>query len=161
MGMNILTTEKRVAVVSALVEGCSIRSTVQLTGVAKDTVLKLLAQVGEACLDYQDKVLRNLPCSRIECDEIWAFCYCKDKNVPAQMRGEPGVGSIWTWTAIDAETKLVPSWQLGSRDAANAHRFISDLQSRLAKRVQLTTMATGFIWMPLTPTSKAMWTTPS
>ena len=96
----MLTTEKRVAVISALVEGCSIRSTVRMTGVAKDTVLKLLAKVGEACLEYQDQVLRNLPCKRIECDEIWCFCYAKDKNLPDDMRGMPGVGSIWTWTAI-------------------------------------------------------------
>ena len=92
--MNILTTEKRVSVISALVEGCSVRSTVRMTGVAKGTILKLLAQVGEACLDYQDSVLRNLPCKRIECDEIWAFCYAKDKNLPDAMRGEPGVGSV-------------------------------------------------------------------
>jgi hypothetical protein len=137
--MNILTTDKRVAVVSCLVEGCSIRSTVRLTDVAKDTVLKLLVKIGEACLEYQDAVLRNLSCNRLELDEIWCFCYAKDKNLPDHMRGCPGVGSIWTWTAIDAETKLVPSWRLGARDAANAHAFISDLSERLANRVQLTT----------------------
>src|SRR5688572_14950498 len=137
--MNILSTEKRVSVVSALVEGCSIRSTVRMTGVAKDTVLKLLGMVGEACLKYQDAVLRNLPCTRIECDEIWAFCYAKDKNVPDSMRGMPGVGSIWTWTAIGAESKLVVSWRLGARDAANAHAFCGDLAERLANRVQLAT----------------------
>jgi IS1 family transposase len=137
--MNILTTEKRVAVISSLIEGCSVRSTVRLTGVAKDTVLKLLAMVGKACLEYQDAVLRNLPCKRIECDEIWAFCYCKDKNVPYSMLGQPGVGSMWTWTAIDAETKLVPSWRLGDRNAITAQAFIADLQSRLSNRVQLTT----------------------
>jgi IS1 family transposase len=137
--MNILSTEKRVSVISALVEGCSIRSTVRMTGVAKDTVLKLLGRVGEACLEYQDAVLRNLPCKRIECDEIWAFCYAKDKNVPDSMRGMPGVGSMWTWTAIDAESKLIVSWRLGARDAANAHAFCSDLAERLESRVQLTT----------------------
>ncbi|MEX2170580.1 MAG: hypothetical protein WD851_14790 [Pirellulales bacterium] len=137
--MNILTTEKRVAVISALVEGCSIRSTVRMTGVAKGTILKLLGMVGEACLEYQDTVLRNLPCKRIECDEIWAFCYCKDKNVPAEMQGQPGVGSIWTWTALDAESKLMVSWQLGARDSANARMFVNDLASRLQGRVQLTT----------------------
>ena len=139
MCMNILSTEKRVAVVSALVEGCSIRSTVRMTGVAKDTVLKLLGMVGEACLEYQDAVLRKLPCNRIECDEIWCFCYAKDKNLPEEMRGMPGVGSMWTWTAMDAETKLMVSWKLGPRDAANAHAFISDVADRLANRVQLTT----------------------
>ena len=136
--MNILNTEKRIAVISALVEGCSVRSTCRLSGVAKDTVLKLLAQVGEVCLEYQNEVLRNLPCKRLELDEIWCFCYAKEKNVPAHMQGMPGVGSMWTWTAIDAETKLVPSWRLGARDAANAHAFIADLSERLAGRVQLT-----------------------
>jgi IS1 family transposase len=136
--MNILTTEKRVAVISCLVEGCSIRSTVRLTGVAKDTVLKLLKQVGQVCIDYQDAVLRNLPCNRLELDEIWCFCYAHDKNVPEAMRGQPGVGSMWTWTAIDAETKLVPSWRLGARDAANAFAFVGDLSERLANRVQMT-----------------------
>jgi hypothetical protein len=95
--------------------------------------------VGKACLEYQDAVLRNLPCKRIECDEIWAFCYCKDKNVPYSMLGQPGVGSVWTWTAIDAETKLVPSWKLGDRNIITAHAFIADLLGRLANRVQLTT----------------------
>ena len=137
--MNILSTEKRVAVVSALVEGCSIRSTVRLTGVAKDTVLKLLAQVGEVCLDYQDQVLRNLKCKRIECDEIWAYCYAKDKNLPASMKGMPGVGSLWTWTALDAESKLIVSWRLGARDAANANAFMQDIAERVTNRFQLTT----------------------
>jgi len=137
--MNILSTEKRVSVISALVEGCSIRSTVRMTGVAKDTVLKLLGMVGEACLEYQDSVLRNLPCNRIECDEIWAYCYAKDKNLPDSMKGQPGVGSVWTWTALCAESKLIVSWRLGARDAANAHAFTSDLAGRLANRVQLTT----------------------
>ncbi len=137
--MNILTSEKRVAVVSALVEGCSVRSTVRLTGVAKDTVLKLLGMVGEACLEYQDNVLHNLPCKRLECDEIWSFCYAKDKNLPDHMKGQPGVGSLWTWTAMDAESKLMVSWRLGARDAANAHAFMADVSSRLANRVQMTT----------------------
>ncbi len=137
--MNILPTEKRVAVISALVEGCSVRSTVRMTGVAKDTILKLLAAVGEVCLDYQDQVLRNLNCHRIECDEIWCYCYAKDKNVPERMRGEPGVGSLWTWTALCAHTKLMVSWRLGARDAANAHAFMQDIAERLANRVQMTT----------------------
>ena len=139
--MNVLTTEKRVAVISALTEGCSVRSTVRLTGVAKDTVLKLIRMVGQACLEYQDSVLRDLPCQRIECDEIWCFCYAKDKNLPASMRGMPGVGSMWTWTAMCAESKLIVSWRLGAWDAANAHAFVSDLAERLANRVQLTTDA--------------------
>src|SRR4051812_42274608 len=125
--MNILTTDKRVAVISALVEGCSVRSTCRLTGCGKDTVLKLLGMVGEACLDYQDNVLRNLPCKRLELDEIWCYCYAKNKNVPEHMRGMPGVGDMWTWTAMDAETKLMVSWRLGARDAANAYAFIGDV----------------------------------
>jgi len=137
--MNILTTDKRVAVISALIEGCSIRSTVRMTGVAKDTVLKLLVSVGQACLEYQDAVLRNLPCKRLEMDEIWCFCYAKDKNLPDHLRHTQGVGSIWTWTAIDAESKLMVSWRLGNRDAANAWAFIGDVKERLANRVQLTT----------------------
>ncbi|SRR6266481_837134 len=136
--MNILTTDKRVAVISALVEGCSIRSTVRMTGVAKDTVLKLLKAVGQACLEYQDAVLVNLPCKRLELDEIWCFCYCKEKNVPEHMMGQPGIGSMWTWTALDAESKLMVSWRLGNRDAANAWAFIGDVKERLANRVQLT-----------------------
>ena len=137
--MNTISNQQKTAVLKCLVEGCSVRSTVRLTGVAKGTILNLLAQAGEACLEYQDRMLRNLPCKRVQADEIWAFCYAKDKNVPAERRGEPGVGSIWTWTALCAETKLIVSWRLGARDAANAHAFISDVADRLANRVQLTT----------------------
>ena len=98
--MNIISNEQKTAVLKCLVEGCSIRSTVRLTGVAKTTILTLLEQAGEVALEYQDRMLRNLPCKRIQCDEIWAFCYAKDKNIPDEMRGEPGVGSVWTWTAL-------------------------------------------------------------
>lgn len=137
--MNTISNERKAAVLKCLVEGCSVRSTVRLTGVAKGTILSLLAQAGESALEYQDNMLRNLPCKRIQCDEIWAFCYCKDKNVPDTMKGMPGVGSIWTWTALCADTKLMVSWQLGARDAANAHAFMSDVSERLANRVQMTT----------------------
>ncbi len=137
--MNTLTHEKKCAVVRCLVDGCSVRATSRISGVAFNTVQRITRQLGEACLQYQDNVLRDLSCTRLELDEVWCFCYCKDKNVPAEMRGEPGVGSIWTWTAIDADTKLIPSWRLGARDAANAHAFISDLSDRLANRVQITT----------------------
>ena len=101
--------------------------------------MKLLGRVGEACLEYQDNVLRDLPCKRMECDEIWSFCYAKDKNLPDHMKGQPGVGSLWTWTAMDAESKLMVSWRLGACDAANAHAFMADVSSRLANRVQMTT----------------------
>ena len=118
--MNKLTHEKRCAVVRCLVDGCSVRATVRITGVAKNTIQRFTRELGEACLDFQDKMLRNLTCKRIQCDEVWCFCYAKDKNLPDAMRGEPGVGSIWTWTAIDADTKLIVSWRLGHCDAATA-----------------------------------------
>ena len=90
-----------------MVEGSSINGTVRMTGVAKNTILKLLAELGSACLDYQDANLRNLNLRYIECDEIWEFCYAKEKNVPAEHKGEFGYGDVWTWTGIDADTKLV------------------------------------------------------
>ena len=104
-----------------------------------NTIQKLTRELGEACLAHQDKALRLLNCKRIECDEIWNFCYAKDKNLPDSMRYSQGVGSMWTWTAICAETKLIVSWRLGNRDAANAWAFISDVSDRLRNRVQLTT----------------------
>lgn len=137
--MNRLTTERRVQVVKALVEGNSINGIVRMTGVAKNTVLKLLADLGSACLEYQDATLRDLACRRIECDEIWEFCYAKEKNVPAEHKGEFGYGDVWTWTAIDADTKLVPAWFVGPRDAGSAHQFMQGLKDRLVNRVQLTT----------------------
>jgi len=137
--MNKLSTERRVQVVKALVEGNSINGIVRMTGVAKNTVLKLLADLGSACLDYQEVTLRNLNLRYIECDEIWEFCYAKAKNVPAEHKGEFGYGDVWTWTAIDADTKLVPCWHVGGRDGRDAWDFICNLRSRLANRVQLTT----------------------
>lgn len=92
-----------------------------------------------ACAEYQDKALRNLKCKRIQCDECWSFCYAKDKNIPADKQGKFGFGSVWTWVAIDADTKLVPSFMVGNRDLPSARLFIDDLASRLAIRVQLTT----------------------
>lgn len=110
-----------------------------MTGVAKNTVVKLLADLGHACAEYQDKALRNLTCKRIQCDEIWSFCYAKDKNVPTDKRGQFGYGDVWTWTALDAETKLIPCWRVGRRSAWDAQHFMHDLAARLANRVQLTT----------------------
>jgi IS1 family transposase len=110
-----------------------------MTGVAKNTVVKLLVDLGKACSWYQDKTLRNLPCKRIQCDEIWAFCYAKEKNVPKKLKGQFGYGDVWTFTAIEAETKLVPSWHIGWRDIENATMFMKDLASRLKNKVQLTT----------------------
>jgi IS1 family transposase len=137
--MNKMSHEKRCAVIRCLVEGNSIRATVRITGASKNAIQRLTKEIGEACLKFQDKMLRDLKCRRIECDEIWNFCYAKDKNVPDEMRGMPGVGSMWTWTAICAESKLIVSWRIGARDAANAHAFCSDLSERLANRVQVTT----------------------
>ena len=125
--------------VNALCEGSSIRSTSRMTGVAVNTVIKLLRDLGSACLDYQDEVMQELPCQRLQCDEIWSFVYSKAKNIPAEHKGEFGYGDVWTWTAIDSDTKLVPCWHLGGRDGRDAWMFINNLASRLAHRVQLTT----------------------
>jgi IS1 family transposase len=137
--MNRLSKADRARVVAALVEGNSIRATVRMTGVAKNTIVKLLAQLGEACWAYQGEHLKNLPCKRIQCDEIWSFCYAKEKNVPADKMDEYGYGDVWRWVAIDAETKLVASFMVGRRDIATARVFMEDLAGRLANRVQLTT----------------------
>ena len=135
--MNYLDKAKRVQVVKCLVEGMSIRATCRITGVAKATVLKLVVDVGEVCADYQDKALRNLPCRRIEVDEIWAFVGAKEKNATDAQKKE-GFGDIWTWTALCPDTKLIASFYVANRDAESAHYFIDDLASRLANRVQLT-----------------------
>lgn len=137
--MNKLTTEKRSQVIAALVEGNSIRAAVRMTGVAKNTIAKLLAELGAACVEHLDKALVNLNCKHIQCDEIWSFCYAKEKNVPQELRGKFGYGDLWTWTAIDADTKLIVSWIVGGRDAGTAYGFVQDLAKRLAHRVQLTT----------------------
>src|SRR5437016_1416393 len=115
--MNKLTIAKRAQIVSALVEGNSLRATSRMTGASKVTILRLLEALGPACVSYQDKALRNLTCKRIQCDEIWQFCYAKDKNVPADKQGQFGYGNVWTWVALDADTKLIPSWRIGTRGA--------------------------------------------
>lgn len=137
--MNKLSLEKQTQIVAALVEGNSINSVVRMTGVSKVTILKLIKDLGLACADYHDRSMRNLKCKRIQCDEIWQFCYAKEKNVPEEKRGIFGYGDVWTWVAVDADTKLVPSFMLGNRDARSARVFINDLASRLASRIQLTT----------------------
>jgi IS1 family transposase len=137
--MNRLSIEKRAQILAALVEGNSLRSVVRMTGAAMNTVLKLLADLGDACAEYQDATLRKLPCKRIQCDEVWQFCYAKAKNVPMEKRGQFGFGDVWTWVALDADTKLVPCWTIGDRSAGTAYAFIRDLACRLTKRVQLTT----------------------
>lgn len=136
---NILSLEKRKAVVAALVEGNSLRATSRMADVARNTVSKLLLDIGDACAKYQDENLRNLRSKRIEADEIWSFVYAKQKNVPADKRGEFGYGDVWTWVAIDADSKLVPSFLIASRDTEAAIVFMRDVASRMRYRVQLTT----------------------
>jgi IS1 family transposase len=137
-GMKRLTISRRAEIIRCLVEGNSIRSTVRITGAAKNTVTKLLVDIGAACSVYQNKHLRNLPCRRIQVDEIWSFTYAKAKNVPTAKAAPVGAGDTWTWTAICADTKLVPCWLVGPRDGEYALAFIDDLRSRLTNRVQLT-----------------------
>jgi IS1 family transposase len=137
--MNRLALSKRTQVIAALVEGASINSTCRMTGVAKHTVLNLLRDLGCACAEYHNKTIRNLHVKRIQCDEIWAFCYSKDKNVPADKRGTFGFGDVWTWTGIDADTKLIISYLIGTRKANAALEFMKDLASRIANKFQLTT----------------------
>jgi len=136
LAMNKTPLAKRAQILGLLVEGNSINATCRITGAAKATVLKLLADVGAACAEYQNKVLVNLPCKRIQCDEIWSFVGAKQKNV---AQGAAGYGDVWTWTAICADTKLIASWMIGSRDGEAAAAFVADLAPRLASRVQLTT----------------------
>lgn len=137
--MNSLDNKVRVQIVSALVEGNSIRATSRMTGVSQNTIMKLLADLGFACAEYQDKAFRNLNCKRIQCDEIWSFVGSKQKNVPEDRKGEFGIGDVWTWVSMDADTKLVPCWLVGPRNTQAAKEFINDLASRIATKVQLTT----------------------
>jgi len=137
--MNQLTKERRTQIIKCLCEGLSIRATVRMTGASKNTIVKLLAEVAVACNDYQDKTIQGLKSQKIQCDEIWSFCYSKEKNVPQEKRGQFGYGDVWTWTALDADTKLIVSWRVGDRSARTANEFVQDLSERLANRVQLTT----------------------
>jgi IS1 family transposase len=139
VSMNRLSRTVQCQIVAALVEGNSIRATVQMTGASKNTIAKLLLDLGDACLDYQDRVMRDLPCKRIQVDKCWAFCYAKSKNVTPEIAAKnPYAGDTWTWAAIDADTKLIPSWIVGPRDGVTARIFVNDLASRLANRIQLT-----------------------
>lgn len=139
VSMNSLDNKKREQIVAALVEGNSIRATVRMTGVSKNTIAKLLVDLGTACAEYQDKVFRNLNLKRIQCDEIWSFVGAKAKNTTPEMKAEKGYGDIWTWVAMDADTKLVPCWAVGKRDGLAAYEFIGDLADRVSNRIQLTT----------------------
>jgi IS1 family transposase len=137
--MNRLSIEKRAAILGILVEGNSLRATSRLADVSINTVTKLLVDLGAASSAYHDEHVKNLRLRHIQCDEIWAFCYAKDKNVPEDKRSIFGYGDVWTWVAIDAETKMVPYFMIGRRGAQTAKAFMDDLASRLANRVQLTT----------------------
>ena len=136
--MNKLSTDERKQVVAALVEGNSLRAVTRMTGVHRTTIMKLLVDLGRACSEYQDKAFRNLKSKRIQCDEIWSFVGAKEKNCSAEMKAK-GNGDIWTWVAMDPDSKLVPCWFIGERHAGCAFHFLSDLQERLSNRVQLTT----------------------
>ncbi|WP_193213999.1 IS1 family transposase [Luteolibacter marinus] len=135
---NNLHPKTQAQVIAALVEGNSLRSTVRMTGVHRTTIQKLLERLGYACSAYQDEVFQNLPCKRLECDEIWSFVGAKNKNA-TELQKMAGWGDAWTWVALCADTKLVPSWHVGNRDGYAAKAFIDDLAGRLANRVQLTT----------------------
>ena len=138
--MNRISTAKQVAVISALVEGCSVRSTVRLTGVSKGAILRLLARVGAACAAYQAATIRNVAASRVQIDEIWSFVACKQKNLTEAIREKnPQAGDAWTFVAIEAQSKLVLSWLVGTRDAGCATEFLQDVASRISARIQLTT----------------------
>jgi IS1 family transposase len=134
--MNKLSTDKRKQIVAALVEGCSIRSTVRMTGASKNTIAKLLIELGAACSAYMDKAMRNLPCKNIQVDEIWCFIGAKQRNVKVR-EDMPVMGDIWTWVAIDADTKLVPIFLVGDRSRHSATQFMLGLSNRLANRIQL------------------------
>lgn len=136
--MNRLSKEKRAIIVSCLIEGCSLRATVRLTGFSRKGVARVMEDVGVACAKYHDKVMKNLTCKTIQVDEVWSFTYCKQANIPEEFKETEGIGDIWTWIAIDADTKLVPCWFSGDRSAASAAHFIHDLKNRLANRIQLT-----------------------
>jgi IS1 family transposase len=137
---NVISMAQRIAVLNALVEGCSVRSTVRMTGVSKGAILRLLVSVGTACAEYQDKALRNITSKRVQVDEIWSFVGAKQKNATEKNFENGGyAGDVWTFVALDADTKLAISWRAGYRDAGTATPFLQDVESRLSNRVQLTT----------------------
>lgn len=137
--MNRLSLEKRTQIVGLLVEGNSLRATSRLADVSINTVTKLLVDIGAACQGYHDKHVRNVASKRVQCDEIWSFIYAKEKNLPKKLQGKYGVGSVWTWVGMDADSKLAISWLVGNRDAGYAKVFIRDVAARLRNRIQLTT----------------------
>ncbi|MFI5200988.1 MAG: IS1 family transposase [Candidatus Kapaibacterium sp.] len=139
--MNKLNREKQIEIVKCLVEGNSIRSASRITGTSRNTVSKLILALGEACEKFHDENVKNVNSKRVECDEIWSYVGKKDANCTPAERGSGELGSVWTWTALDADSKLIVSWLIGGRDGEYAYAFMSDVASRLANRVQLTTDA--------------------
>ncbi len=137
--MNRLSIERRAQILTMLTEGNSMRATARMAGCSFNTVAKLLLDLGDACTEYQDRALVDLDCKLIQADEIWTFCRAKERNVPEKHRGEPGWGDTWTWVAIDADSKLVPSWLVGERNLEDCWRFMMDLDDRMAGRIQLST----------------------
>lgn len=137
--MNKLSPEARANILSLLCEGNSLRAVTRITGVSINTVTKLLIDAGKACMDFHDKAVRGVAAKRVQCDEIWSFCYAKAKNVAEAKAAPEGAGDVWTWTALDAESKLIVSYLVGGRDAGYAAAFMEDVAARLADRVQLTT----------------------
>ena len=137
--MNKLTTQRRVQILSMLVEGMSMRSISRVTGASINTVTKLLVDAGNACAEHHDTHVKNVKSKRVQCDEIWSFCYAKEKNVATAKAAPEGAGDVWTWTAIDADNKLIISYFVGDRNADNALELMTDVKARLSKRVQLTT----------------------
>ena len=141
--MNVLPIEKRAQIMHLLVEGNSMRATSRIADVSINTVTKLLEDVGAACREFHDATVRNIKSKRVQCDEIWSFCYSKEKNVAPEDKGVLGHGDAYTWTAIDSDTKLAISWLVGRRDVESAESFTTDLASRLDGRIQLTTDGYG------------------
>src|SRR5882724_206121 len=133
---NVLNTDKQIAVIGALAEGSSIRSIERITGVHRDTIMRLGVKVGKGCATIMDSKMRNLPCRRLEMDEIWGFVGKKDRQV---REGEDALGSVWTFCAVDADTKLVPAFKVGKRDSATANAFVQDVANRMRNRVQIST----------------------
>jgi IS1 family transposase len=141
--MNKLPSAKRAQILGMMAEGVSLRPISRLTGASKNTLAKLIQDAGEAFSEFQDRAFHDLPCKRVQVDEIWSFVYAEAKNVAGAKAAPEGAGDIWTWTALCADTKLIPSWNVAKRDADTAHEFISDLASRLASRVHLTSDGHG------------------
>ena len=137
--MNQLPIEKRVQIINQLVEGSSLRAASRISGCSINTVTKLLVDVGRACQAFHDETVRGLASKRVQCDEIWSFVYAKEKNAPEEKLEAGEAGDVWTWTGLDADSKLIISWYVGNRDAASANVFMQDVADRLKNRVQLTT----------------------